>query len=150
MGPMRSSFVRLMAYQFTTKFLPGSGEINGISIYNQARLTPEFSIGGLPEMKVYLGGMSILSILLSIEPGCHNPPPLEDLVLISQPQDRNVPSWPRPYVQYWHTHVVHPVSSIRTIPCPSQRTHALCVRTHVLDPYATVSFSTDSYAPMKL
>jgi hypothetical protein len=89
-----------MAYQFTTKFLPGSGEINGISIYNQACLTLEFSVGGLPEKKVYLGGMSILSILLNIEPGCHNPPPLEDLVLIGQPQDRNVPSWPRPVLAY--------------------------------------------------
>jgi hypothetical protein len=28
-------------------------------------------VGGLPEKKVYLGGMSILSILLSLEPGCH-------------------------------------------------------------------------------
>jgi hypothetical protein len=27
---------------------------------------------GLPKNKVYLGGMSILSILLSLEPGCHN------------------------------------------------------------------------------
>jgi hypothetical protein len=44
----------------------------------QARLTPEFFAGGLLEKKVYLGGMSILSILLSLEPGCHNPPPLED------------------------------------------------------------------------
>jgi hypothetical protein len=31
----------------------------------------------------------------------------------------------------------------------SQRTHASCVRTYVTDPYATVSFSTDSYVPVK-
>jgi hypothetical protein len=44
----------------------------------QARLTPKFFAGGLPEKKVFLSGMSILSILLSIESGCHNPPPLVD------------------------------------------------------------------------
>jgi hypothetical protein len=44
---------------------------------------------------------------------------------------------------------VHPVSSIRTILCPSQRTHKSCVRTHVSNPYAVVSFSTDSYTPVK-
>jgi hypothetical protein len=37
----------------------------------QARLTLEFFAGGLPEKKVYLNGMSILSILLTLEPGCH-------------------------------------------------------------------------------
>jgi hypothetical protein len=37
----------------------------------QARLTPEFFAAELPEKKVYLGGMSILSILLSLELGCH-------------------------------------------------------------------------------
>jgi hypothetical protein len=37
----------------------------------QACLTIEFFAGGLPEKKVYLGGMSILSILLSLESGCH-------------------------------------------------------------------------------
>jgi hypothetical protein len=41
----------------------------------QARLTPEFFARGLLKKKVYLGGMSILSILLSLELGCHNPPP---------------------------------------------------------------------------
>jgi hypothetical protein len=41
---------------------------------SQARLTPEFFAGGLPEKKVYFDGMSILSILLSLESGCHNPP----------------------------------------------------------------------------
>jgi hypothetical protein len=40
----------------------------------QAHLTPEFFIVGLPEKKVYLGHMSILSILLSFKIGCHNPP----------------------------------------------------------------------------
>jgi hypothetical protein len=42
---------------------------------DQARLTTEFFTGGLMEKKVYLGGMSILSILLSLNLGCHNPPP---------------------------------------------------------------------------
>jgi hypothetical protein len=37
----------------------------------QARLTSKFFAGGLQKKKVYLGGMSILSILLSLEPGCH-------------------------------------------------------------------------------
>jgi hypothetical protein len=37
----------------------------------QSYLTPEFFAGGLPKKKVYLIGMSILSILLSLEPGCH-------------------------------------------------------------------------------
>jgi hypothetical protein len=41
----------------------------------QARLTPEFFTGGLPKKKVYLGGMNILSIILSLETGCHNLPP---------------------------------------------------------------------------
>jgi hypothetical protein len=45
---------------------------------SQARLTLEFFTGGLSEKKVYLGSMSTLSILLSLESGCHNPPPLED------------------------------------------------------------------------
>jgi hypothetical protein len=35
-------------------------------------LNPEFFAGELPEKKIYLGSMSILSILLSLEPGCHN------------------------------------------------------------------------------
>jgi hypothetical protein len=39
---------------------------------NQACLTPGFFAGGFLEKKVYLGGMSILSILLSLESGCHN------------------------------------------------------------------------------
>jgi hypothetical protein len=57
----------------------------------QARLTPDFFTGGLPEKKVYLGGMSILSILLSLELGCHNLPPLED-----QHLRRSTPSQKRP------------------------------------------------------
>jgi hypothetical protein len=40
----------------------------------QTRLTPEFFTGELLEKKVYLDDMSILSILLNIETGCHNPP----------------------------------------------------------------------------
>jgi hypothetical protein len=39
----------------------------------QARLTLEFFAGGLLKKKVYLGGMSILSILLSLESRCHIP-----------------------------------------------------------------------------
>jgi hypothetical protein len=38
----------------------------------QARLTPEYFSVGILEKKVYLGGISILSILLSLESGCHN------------------------------------------------------------------------------
>jgi hypothetical protein len=38
---------------------------------SQARLTSEFFAGGLLERKVYLDGISILSILLSLETGCH-------------------------------------------------------------------------------
>jgi hypothetical protein len=37
----------------------------------QACLTSEFFTGGFPKKKVYLGGMSILSIMLSLESGCH-------------------------------------------------------------------------------
>jgi hypothetical protein len=37
-------------------------------------LNPEFFSIGLPEKKVYLYGMSILSILLSLESGCHISP----------------------------------------------------------------------------
>jgi hypothetical protein len=36
----------------------------------QTYLTPEFYIVGILKKKVYLGGTSILSILLSLEPGC--------------------------------------------------------------------------------
>jgi hypothetical protein len=39
---------------------------------SQACLTPEFIAVGLPEKKVYIGGTSILSILISLEPGCDN------------------------------------------------------------------------------
>jgi hypothetical protein len=38
---------------------------------SQARLTPEFFECELPEKNVYLNGMSILSILLNLESGCH-------------------------------------------------------------------------------
>jgi hypothetical protein len=37
----------------------------------QAHLTLEFFAGGILEKKVYLGDMSIPSILLSLESGCH-------------------------------------------------------------------------------
>jgi hypothetical protein len=71
-------------------------------------------------------------------------------VPVSQPQARNIPPWPRLYVQYWHTCTICLVSSIHTIPRPSLRTHTSCICTHVPDPYTTVSFSTDPYAPVKL
>jgi hypothetical protein len=41
-------------------------------------LNLEFFSDELPEKKVYLVDMSILSILLSPEPGCHTLTPLED------------------------------------------------------------------------
>jgi hypothetical protein len=44
----------------------------------QARLTLKFFVVGHLKKKVYLGGVSILTILLSLEPGCHTPTPLED------------------------------------------------------------------------
>jgi hypothetical protein len=37
----------------------------------QARLTLEFFAVGLPKKNVYIGGMSILSILIILEPRCH-------------------------------------------------------------------------------
>jgi hypothetical protein len=37
---------------------------------SQTRLNPEFFAGGLPKKKIYLGDMSILSILFSLESGC--------------------------------------------------------------------------------
>jgi hypothetical protein len=67
---------------------------------DQACLTPEFFAGGLLENKVYLGGTSILSILLSPKSGCHNRPPFEDRCPRRSTQARNIPSWPRPYIQY--------------------------------------------------
>jgi hypothetical protein len=39
-------------------------------VLGQARLTPEIFAGGLLKKKVYLDGMSILSILLSLESVC--------------------------------------------------------------------------------
>jgi hypothetical protein len=44
----------------------------------QSRLTPEFFMVEILEKKVHLGGMSILQSYYSLEPGCHNLPPLED------------------------------------------------------------------------
>jgi hypothetical protein len=41
----------------------------------QTCLTLKFFAVGLLKEKVYLDGMSILSILLNIESGCHNLPP---------------------------------------------------------------------------
>jgi hypothetical protein len=48
-----------------------SGRSSIIIALGQACLTQDLFIGGLPEKKVYLGGMRILSILLNIESGCH-------------------------------------------------------------------------------
>jgi hypothetical protein len=42
----------------------------------QAHLTSEFFIIGVQKKKVYLGGMRILSILLTLELGCHKSTPL--------------------------------------------------------------------------
>jgi hypothetical protein len=41
-------------------------------IPGQTHLTLEFFADELLKKKVYLSGMSILSILLSLKPGCHN------------------------------------------------------------------------------
>jgi hypothetical protein len=48
-----------------------------------ARLTPEFFAVGLLEKKIYLGCMSILSILLSVEPG------IQDVTLLLDVSDSN-------------------------------------------------------------
>jgi hypothetical protein len=42
---------------------------------DQTRLTLKFFAGGLSEKKVYFDVISILLIILSFEPGCHNPSP---------------------------------------------------------------------------
>jgi hypothetical protein len=44
----------------------------------QVRLTLKFFAVGLLEKKVYHGGMSILSIILSLESGCHTDTMLDD------------------------------------------------------------------------
>jgi hypothetical protein len=103
---------------------------------------------GLQKKKIYLDSMSILLILLSLESGCHNPSHSKTDVPVSQPQAKNVPL----------TTSVRPVSNIlvpyvqlaayASYRVPSLRSHASCIRTHVLDSYATVSFSTDPYALM--
>jgi hypothetical protein len=63
-----------------------------------ARLTPEFFASGLPKKKVYLGGMSILSILLSFESGCHKSSFLNDVikeeVYVRQPPGFENPKYP--------------------------------------------------------
>jgi hypothetical protein len=52
---------------------------------DQACLRPEFLIVGLSEKKVYLGVMNILSILLSLEPICHNTHRIDDLQVLQSP-----------------------------------------------------------------
>ena len=69
---------------------------------DQARLTWRFFRGRLPKKKVHLGGMSILSILLSHGSGSHNHPPQKIDAPVDQPQARNFPSWPRLYVYCRH------------------------------------------------
>jgi hypothetical protein len=54
--------------------------------------SPEFFGDELPEKKLLFVGMSILTILLSLGPGCHTHPPLKIDALVDQPQARNVPS----------------------------------------------------------
>jgi hypothetical protein len=65
-------------------------------------------------------------------------PPLDDRQPHRSTQARNVPSWPCPYIQYWHTCTVRLVSSVHIIPCHTQRTHASCIRTHLPSPYVIV------------
>jgi hypothetical protein len=197
--------------------------------------------------------MSILSIILSLESGCHNSPPLEDRYprrstpsrehpllamsvrpvlayayrtsswqhmyhTLSLPEDSRVMrTYPYPWpvrhcillnprvlcrwasekegIPWWYEYSINPIkpwvrmsqsttlrrptsSSINPKPgtsplshartsssgirvpyvqlaayvpyrVPSQRTYASYVRTHIPDSYVTVSFSTDSYAPVK-
>ena len=67
---------------------------------SQARLTSEFFRDELPEKKLQLIDMSILSILLSPRPGYHILPPLEDRrPRRSTLQSRNFPLWTRLCVQ---------------------------------------------------
>jgi hypothetical protein len=42
-------------------------------------LNPKFFTVGLPEKKIYLDGMGILSILLDLESGCHNNDPMTEI-----------------------------------------------------------------------
>jgi hypothetical protein len=94
----------------------------------QARLTLEFLIVGIRKKKVYLDGMSILSILLSIELRCYNPPPSK----IDVPrQERFILAMSvRPVLAYAYRtmslleypRVMHtyPTSLTRVLPYPSQ------------------------------
>jgi hypothetical protein len=75
--------------------------------------------------------------------------PLEDRRPYWSTPSQERPPWPRLYTQYCHMCTVHPVSSICIILCLSLRTNVSCVHTHVPEPCAIVSFSTDPYAPMK-
>jgi hypothetical protein len=68
-------------------FYHPSWNCSGLSTLN----TGFFSVG-LPKKKVYLGGMSILSIILSLESGCHHPLPLEDYIDTLVEQQRNKPT----------------------------------------------------------
>ena len=70
---------------------------------SQARLTSEFFSNELPEKKLQLVDMSILSILLSPEPGSHILPPLEDRrPRRSTPSPGTSPLSTRLCVQCWH------------------------------------------------
>ena len=57
--------------------LPGWSPIPKLR-YESSTLNPQVLWGGLPEKKMHLIDMSILSLLLSLGPGSHNHPPLED------------------------------------------------------------------------
>jgi hypothetical protein len=115
----------------------------------QSRLNPEFFSVGLLKKRYTLMVWLFYQILLSLGPGCHNPPPSKIDVPVDQPQARNVPSWPRPYVQYWHTRIIHSVSSIRTILYPPRGPMRHVYISTFLTLYATVSFSTDPYTLVK-
>ena len=62
---------------YTREGLPGRSPILWTTL-GQARLTSEFLLDDLPEKKLQLVDMNILSILLSPEPGCHTLTPSED------------------------------------------------------------------------
>ena len=78
--PHRSTLV-FSAHFVLTRAHPGTSSrsvTHPWSAPGQARLTSEFLPDELPEKKLQLVDMSILSILLSPEPGSHILPPLED------------------------------------------------------------------------
>jgi hypothetical protein len=89
------------------------------SALDQSRLTNKFFANELPKMKLQLVTMSILSIILSPRLGYHTHLPLEDCILINQPQTRNVPYGTLPCVQCWNMchDGPHGRALTRTRPC---------------------------------